>query len=222
MVEEAIQSQWNIEALIVSTDYLSQFVSIDPGIHTWAADPQDFKKISQQNNPEGIIAIVTFPYPDFSYSRDLDHLPSGPGFLLDGIQDPGNLGTIMRIADWFGFPNVICGPGTVDLLNPKTLRSSMGAIFRVNMIYAQNFPELVKNHSQEIKIADMNGENPNQTDWNKGNYILIGNEANGVSESIRQIPGLSFVSIPGSGNAESLNAAISAGILGYALYNNLL
>ena len=222
MVEEAIQSQWNIEALIVSTDYLSQFVSIDPGIHTWAADPQDFKKISQQNNPEGIIAIVTFPYPDFSYSRDLPHLPSGPGFMLDGIQDPGNLGTIMRIADWFGFSNVICGPGTVDLLNPKTLRSSMGAIFRVNMIYAQNFPELVKNHSQEIKIADMNGENPNQTDWNEGNYILIGNEANGVSESIRQIPGLSFVSIPGSGNAESLNAAISAGILGYALYNNLL
>ncbi|MCB0852727.1 MAG: RNA methyltransferase, partial [Bacteroidetes bacterium] len=167
MVEEAIQSQWNIEALIVSTDYLSQFVSIDPGIHTWAADPQDFKKISQQNNPEGIISIVAFPYPDFSYSRDLPHLPSGPGFMLDGIQDPGNLGTIMRIADWFGFSNVICGPGTVDLLNPKTLRSSMGAIFRVNIIYAQNFPELVKNHSQEIKIADMNGENPNQTDWNE-------------------------------------------------------
>jgi TrmH family RNA methyltransferase len=221
MVEEAVKSDWSVEALIVSTDFAPQFVSVPLSSPTYLAESGDFKKISQQTNPEGIIAVIRFPNPDYTTSINLSHLPPGPGFILDAIQDPGNLGTIMRIADWFGFPYLICGSGTADVLNPKTLRSSMGAIFRVKILNIDNLLEIVRQEKNRIKIADMKGESPTKLNWSTQDFILIGNEANGIPEAIRQIPDLTFVSIPGNGQAESLNAAVSAGILGYELYNNL-
>jgi len=173
--------------------------------------------MSSLESPEGLLAVVD--YPDESLYRKVDwlqDLPPGKSFWLDGIQDPGNLGTILRIADWFGFGSVICGPGTADCYNPKTLRASMGSVFRIPVIYASDWPSMVTHHANSILIADMEGIPAEKAPFHQRPYILIGNEANGVSGPVRNTAGIECVTIERFGKAESLNAAISAGILAYA------
>ena len=99
----------------------------------YEADSQVFSSLSSQERSEGIMAVVHFP--DEKWEQEArNRWQEGPGIVLDGIQDPGNLGTIIRTADWFGIPWVICLGGTVDVYNPKVLRSSMGSVFRVHVI----------------------------------------------------------------------------------------
>lgn len=141
---------------------------------------------------------------------DLNALQNAFSLVLDDVQDPGNLGTIIRTADWFGIKTIICSENTVEAYNPKTVQSTMGSLCRVNIIYTSLAPFL-KNIKLPIYGALLDGENIYQTNWGNEGLILLGNEGHGIGkELIEQIT--VPVTIPRFGAAESLNVAVSAAI----------
>jgi len=130
--------------------------------------------------------------------------------VLDGIQDPGNLGTIIRTADWFGFKNVICSINTVEVYNPKTVQATMGSLCRVNVVY-EELSELLKDSKIPVFGAMLNGDSLYDTQWGTEGIVILGNEGQGVSPEIIKLINHP-VTIPRVGEAESLNVAVSAAI----------
>ena len=138
-------------------------------------------------------------------------------FILDGIQDPGNLGTILRTLDSAGFSQLIISEDTVDAYNPKVVRSTMGAIFRVKVIESKNLIRTIRNikkHRYETIVTSLStDENIYDIDYNK-KIVVIGNESNGVSKEIMNIADIK-AKIPMLGKTESLNAAVATSIIAY-------
>lgn len=131
---------------------------------------------------------------------------------LDTIQDPGNLGTIIRIADWFGVKDMICSVGCADLYNPKLVQGTMGSLGRVNVVYT-DLPEwLHQNKKVKIYAASLDGRSIASVGKLKEGIVIIGNEANGISEAVMKLV-TEKITIPKTGEAESLNAAVAAGII---------
>jgi TrmH family RNA methyltransferase len=134
--------------------------------------------------------------------------------LLDGISDPGNMGTILRTADWFGFDEIICSEDTVELYNPKVVQSTMGSLFRVKVIYT-DLPKYIESIAEKgfaIAGADLDGVNAFEYQFPEKTALVIGSESHGIRPNVESLL-TQKVHIPGSGNAESLNAGIAAGIL---------
>lgn len=131
---------------------------------------------------------------------------------LDTIQDPGNLGTIIRIADWFGIENIICSIGCADMYNAKVVQSTMGSLGRVNVIYTNLVEWLQKNNTIKIYSASLEGKDVKAFGKLKQGIIIIGNEANGVSDEVMGLVN-EKITIPRIGKAESLNAAVATGII---------
>ena len=131
---------------------------------------------------------------------------------LDTIQDPGNLGTIIRIADWFGIANIICSENCADIYNPKVVQSTMGSFGRVEVVYTSLVEFLNRNNSVPIYAAALNGKKVDELKGLKEGIILIGNESKGISIEIMQMA-TEKITIPKFGMAESLNAAVATGII---------
>jgi RNA methyltransferase, TrmH family len=131
---------------------------------------------------------------------------------LDTIQDPGNLGTIIRIADWFGIENIVCSIGCADMYNAKVVQSTMGSLGRVNLIYTNLVIWLQENKSIKIYSASLEGRDVKIFGKLKEGIIIIGNEANGVSNEVMEFVN-EKITIPRIGGAESLNAAVATGII---------
>lgn len=211
MVAEALHSDYPVETVVVRENVgeLENLVQ-NKEINAFSLSEVDFGKLSSVKNPEGVLAVVQMPETPKVFP------PPGKAILLYNLQDPGNLGTIIRTAAWFGIRNIICSSDTVDVFNPKTLRATMGAVFSTQVHYLNDFEEMLHAHAEKVLVADLSGTPvsgalPQGRDW-----ILIGNEANGLPENILSIPGLEAIRIPGGGT-ESLNAAVSAGILAFCL-----
>ena len=174
-----------------------------------------FKSVSETVTPQGVLGLVRMP------SYDLEEILKDKRrafLLLDDLRDPGNLGTIMRTAEGADMSGVIMSRECVDLFNPKVVRSTMGAIFRVPFYYAEDLPGLIHNLKQRgIPVyGAMLQESVvyNEVDYRPGAAIVIGNEANGISDAVAgQLS--ARVSIPMAGSLESLNAAVSAAVLMY-------
>ena len=135
--------------------------------------------------------------------------------VLDGIQDPGNMGTIIRTADWFGIREIVCSEETVDCYNPKVIQSSMGGIFRTRITYTSlsDYLHLQSEKGTAIYGAMLNGENVYNTHWHRPAIIVIGNEGKGISDNIAAMI-QNKITIPNVGKScESLNAAVAAAIL---------
>lgn len=213
MCQEALEARWPLEALLLRED-----LPLPPGwedLPCYAVAARDWKALSEQAQPEGQMAILRFPEPGFAQAKPLAALPPGPGFLLSEIMDPGNLGTIVRSADWFGFGWLICGPGCTDILSPKALRSTMGSFFRVELHYASDWEDLLRAGADRIWAADMEGQPAHAVQFQPDDVLLIGNEARGLPPGLPA--GLRRLSIPRLGGAESLNAAMAASILAWQL-----
>lgn len=217
MLAEALATHWPIEAIVLREDRREH----RPTTGDWPVyltDAATFERISTQTNPEGVLAVLPF-LPQRTWEPALlPRLPEGPGYLLEDLQDPGNLGTIVRTADWFGFRHIVCSKGCVDLLNPKVLRSTMGSFFRVSVQYAANFDALVEAHLDTCWAADMTGPSLAEAAIQPQDWLLIGNEARGLSPHWRDRADLRKLHIPGAGGAESLNAAIAAAICGWQMF----
>lgn len=176
-----------------------------------------FQGISETVTPQGILALVSMPsYPLERIVED----DRRSILLLDNLRDPGNLGTIMRTAEGAGMSGVILSKESVDLFNPKTVRSTMGSIFRVPFYYADDLPEVVdtlKEKGIPVYGTMMQGSMIyDEVDYRSGAGIVIGNEANGISDKVAEhLTGK--IRIPMAGSLESLNAAVAAAILMYEI-----
>ncbi len=178
-------------------------------------DDATLKKISSLTTPNQVLIVAKQP----AHVLDTPYIEQELSLFLDGIQDPGNLGTILRIADWFGIKWVFCSPNTVEVYNPKVVQASMGAFLRIKtqtleMSACRNFfPNL------NVYGAVLGGENIFTTTLTKNALLVIGNEGNGISAEVqRQLT--QGITIPAYGNgAESLNAAVATGIICAAMRN---
>ena len=173
-----------------------------------------FDRMSQTQTPQGIMAVVRMK--DNSLS---DMLLGNPLLILvENLQDPGNLGTIIRMGEGAGVTGVIMSPNTVDIYNPKTIRSTMGSIFRVPFIYVQDFGEAVSECQKsgvKVYAAHLDGKNTYLgEDYSTPTAFLIGNEGNGLTDDITKQAD-TLIRIPMEGEVESLNAAIACTILTY-------
>lgn len=168
------------------------------------ANIEEMERISTLNTASTVLAVVEkFQTKAIDTSKSL--------LLLDGIQDPGNLGTIIRTADWFGIDQILCSPTTVDLYNSKTLQATMGSFLRVNVHYEDLKPFLLQNQDK-VYAAQMDGVPYQQIPREKVKIILLGNEGNGISPELINLL-KNPITIPRKGNAESLNVGIACGIL---------
>lgn len=177
-----------------------------------------FKESSDTITPQGIMALVKKPeYKlDMLIKKDTLNL-----MLLEDLRDPGNLGTIIRTAEGAGFDGIIISKTSVDVYNPKVIRSTMGAIYRMPIVYVDNFVQILhKLKVENIRIYAALLQGASYYDklvYNRRSAILIGNEANGLSDEAAQASDYR-IKIPMEGQVESLNAAIAAGILMYEVY----
>ena len=171
---------------------------------------QDFIRISETKSPQGIAAVFRYAklkfYPDKSESNVLVY--------LDNISDPGNLGTIIRTCDWFGINEILISKFSVDYLNPKAIRASMGSIFHL-YIFEEVEPALLEDlklNTYKIISSDLDGKNIFEYKFPDKIVLVFSNEATGPSEEIKNVAD-DIITIPKYGNAESLNVAIASGII---------
>ncbi|CAM1334775.1 TrmH family RNA methyltransferase [Tenacibaculum aestuariivivum] len=167
----------------------------------------ELKKISTLKNPNKVLGVFKIP--------DIKKLESkGLIIVLDKVNDPGNLGTIIRLCDWFGVSELICSIDTVDCYNQKVVQSTMGSLTRVNILYT-NLQHFLTNTQLPIYVADMHGDNVYKTALPQNAVLVMGNEANGVSDEVIAIV-KNKLTIPRFGNiqqTESLNVATATAIL---------
>jgi len=170
----------------------------------------DLDRIGTLETGNELVAVVRRPKP----ASMLPPLGNGLVIALDGIGDPGNLGTVLRIADWFGATMVWCAEGSVEVFNPKCVQASMGSIFRVPVAHGPLASALASAHARGVSVykAEAAGRSVFDVDLKRPAILVLGSESHGLSEVVRQGPGLS-ISIPAFGRAESLNVATAASAL---------
>lgn len=202
----------NIKEVLNSSIYVEKIYSIDDTFNDFPSKnilitERELKKISQLVTPNTALAVCEIP-------QEKNIQKNGFIIALDDIRDPGNLGTIIRMADWFGIQQIVCSKETVDLYNPKVIQSTMGSFIRVQINYT-DLEEFFETYSHPILGTFMDGENLYKTKLPEKAVLLMGNEANGISEKLE-----SFVtqrlSIPRMGKlqqTESLNVAMATSII---------
>ncbi len=191
-----------IVSVIVNEDKSKDFESFSYPV--LLATSRDLEKLSQQKTPKKVNAVVRYPLKS-AWQKGQKAL------LLDQIQDPGNLGTIIRSADWFGIEHVFCAPGTVDYLNPKVIHASMASAFRVQVHYQELAP-LIEANLQQTFGAYMDGTNFQEIAPEEIQLLVLGHEGHGISPGLNKLI-KRRIGIPQKGRAESLNVSVAAGIL---------
>jgi len=201
VVHEFLNSSYELE-IVFSTD--TDFSSTDKFIEV---TDQELKKISSLKNPNKVLAIFKIP-------NQINPIMGGLILALDSINDPGNLGTIIRLCDWFGIEQLVCSNETVDCFNSKVVQASMGSLTRVVVSYL-DLKKYLQNASVPIFVADMDGLDVYKTKLPDSAVLVLGNEANGISDEIKQLV-TTKITIPRYGafqQTESLNVATASAIL---------
>ncbi|MCI8654703.1 MAG: RNA methyltransferase [Clostridia bacterium] len=219
IVEEAIQEKVEIEEIVICQESIGKGeipetlirkIENHPYKCTYASE-KVFKTLTQVTNPQGIIAVIRKEnVTDIKYSEDII-------VVLDNVQDPGNLGTILRTVDSIGLKQLIVSKGTADIYNPKVVRSTMGAIFRVKVLEKENLKEAIeemRQHQYKLVATSLQTEKEIYDINYDKKIIVMGNEANGVERVIQDIAD-ERVKIPMLGKTESLNVSIATGIILY-------
>lgn len=205
ITEELINSDFSVQKIYAVQDWADNHNHLR---NITVVTAYELEKISNLETPNKVVAIIQ--------QKDRSTLPDLTGaitLVLDGIQDPGNLGTIIRTADWFGIKNIVASNDTVDAYNPKVVQSTMGSITRVNMLYTELDSYL---SATEITVcgAMLNGVDIAGLNAVKECLLVIGNESKGIRPAIQPFI-QKKIAIPKIGNAESLNAAVATGIILY-------
>lgn len=214
MVGEAFEADQDIDFIVVvesikddkKTKSLLSFAEKEsvPVYHT---DEKEFYKLSSLETPPGILAVI---YKIKEYVTE-----NVPYLILDCIKDPGNLGTIIRTADWFGFENIVIGAGSVDMYNPKVLQSTMGSVFHVNFVQNQDlsiFVRDLKNKGYRIIATSPDGDEDEVKIHQNRFAVIMGSETIGINKEILEWVDYRY-RIPGRDKAESLNVAVAAGVI---------
>ncbi len=215
MLSELLESEYDIQSIYATTQWIEKNKAIiqTKGVvnKTIEISEEDLNKISLLSTPNQVYSLVKIPQENFSNQT------KGLTIVLDGIKDPGNLGTIIRLADWFAIEKIICSEDCVDVYNPKTVQSTMGSIFRVKVEYTnlKSFLEnLPKNYPIYASIVE-GGENIYEKHLQEDSILIIGSESHGISPEIQQYVNQK-ITIPRfrtDNKPESLNASIATAIM---------
>ncbi len=203
VVEELIQSDFKLHSLYATEDYFNKFHKVNLQI----ISEKELKSISEFSNPNQLFAIFKIPEKE-------EIKTNGFTLILDEINDPGNLGTIIRMCDWFGVDQLVCSLNTVDCFNPKVVQASMGSLSRVSIVYLDLLQFLGK-EKRTVYGALLEGENVYKTSLPNDAVLIMGNEANGISNKIQNSI-TKPITIPQFGEVqktESLNVATATAIL---------
>lgn len=211
-VFEFLQSEYVVEQLYYTPQAATKMPKIPQNVKSETIGETELKKISALKTPQGVLAVVripSFPPLNDEMFRGTFHL------VLDDIQDPGNLGTIIRTAEWFGMKRIICSSSSVDAYNPKVVQASMGSLSRMQVYYT-DVAALLKRISVPVFGAVLDGTSVYRTDFGQEGVIVLGNEGNGIGDAVLPLIDRP-VTIPRVGQAESLNVAVSAAVFCAAL-----
>jgi TrmH family RNA methyltransferase len=214
IVGELLHSAYNIIAVYGLSEAVAkiqnQHVS---SVTVHEISEEELKKISSLSTPNQILAVAETSYPQFKK----EIAEANMILCLDGIRDPGNLGTIIRIADWFGFRHILCSSDSVDLYNPKCIQASMGSFIRVN-VYYDHLSDVLENSHTHIPVygTGLDGKNIYTQKIQNNGFMIIGNEARGISPQTEAFIHEKLFIPPGNDrehHAESLNASVAAAVV---------
>lgn len=192
-------------------EWISENAKIISGTEYDIVTPDELQRASLQKNPQQVIAL--FPIPEHRFCTE--QLKNELVLMLDGVQDPGNLGTIARIADWFGIRNIICSAETADIYNPKAVQATMGALARVKFHYT-DLLQLLSQYDGPVYGTFLDGENIYGQELSENGIIVMGNEGKGISQGVGEMINrrLYIPNYPiGTQTTESLNVAIATSIV---------
>jgi TrmH family RNA methyltransferase len=203
VIQELVKSNFELDHLYTTKDDFSEVTTHKKSL----ISENELNKISALTTPNSCLAVFKIPL-------ESKIIESGLVLALDSIRDPGNMGTILRLCDWFGIQQLICSKETVDIYNPKVVQATMGSIARVNVNYI-DLNDFITKTSLPVFGTFMDGENIYQTALPEEGIIVMGNEANGISESIEKFV-TKRLTIPRFGDiqmTESLNVATATSII---------
>lgn len=207
IVAELLNSNFEFHQIFATNEWILK----NTDIKVIKVNNSELDRISNLRSANNVLAIVKIKQENLSVNDGLN-------LVLDDINDPGNLGTIIRMCDWFGVKQLVCSKSTVDCFNPKVVQSAMGSLFRVSIIYT-DLDGYLSNIDTPIYGAFMDGENVRNVKVPQSVHLIMGNEANGISEEIDNLI-TDKVAIKSIGNsAESLNVAVATSILLHELCN---
>lgn len=207
-VLELLASTWQVDAVFATEHFLQRYpkqVTAAALVQQCSAD--ELVKAGTFSSNDAALAVVKIP-------AHSDFVPHSQGFVLvlDQVNDPGNLGTIIRIADWYGIKHIVCSPDTADCYNPKVIAAAKGSFLRVQLHY-QPLQPLLAHSTVPVYGAYLGGESVHSLKLSQqGGFIVLGNEANGISAELEQVISRK-ITIPAFGEAESLNVGIAAAVI---------
>ena len=207
MVRELLQ-QPNVvmEQVFAVEEWLNESKKLLTDVNVSEITEKELERISQLTTPNQVIAIIE------KFKNDEPVVKGKVSLVLDSIQDPGNLGTIIRTADWFGLSQIICSNDCVDMYNPKVVQATMGSIARMNVFYTELPAWLKKQKEIRIYASLLEGKEVTKMNGLKEGLIIIGNESKGIHEEVLECAN-ERITILKKGRAESLNAAVATGII---------
>ena len=196
----------SLKQLFATDEWIKSHQGTIPKDKLIEVSSSELERISSLTTPNHVLGVFTKPrFPQL----DQDH---GITLMLDCLQDPGNLGSIIRCADWFGIKEMICSLDSADVFNSKVVQATMGSIARVHLIYT-NLPDYLRQHKDlPVYAATLNGTSLKSMKPVKKGILLIGNESKGIDPELLKLAS-EQITIPGKGGAESLNAAVATGII---------
>ena len=214
IVEEALASAFPVEAVLVDADRMGEF-SLPGNVPVYTMPGHVLAAVCDTKTPQGIAAVVRMSEVEITGQRFV---------AMDGVQDPGNVGTIIRTADAAGFEGIILSNQCADVFSPKVLRATMGSIFRIGIRVTEDLPGLLAGMVKDgasVLSSQLDGEPFYQRSAMNERFVLvIGSEGNGVTDEVKAVA-THKVKLPMRGGAESLNAAVAAGIMMYELTRDL-
>ena len=205
-VQELMTSDFIVDMVAGDSSFLEAHAVLLDRTTNYEIKASDISAISSFKNNNSVIAVAKIPA-----QSAIDILPNEFVLALDDVRDPGNLGTIIRIADWYGIDKIMASPTTADFYNPKVISASMGSFTRVKM-YRSDLESELKLYGGEIYGAMMNGQSLHETSFNSGGVLVMGNESIGISREIENLI-TNKITIPRFGQAESLNVGIATAVI---------
>lgn len=222
IIDEALNANYLPEIIICTNSFYDteiDFINsiIKKSIEIRTVSEKDFLRICDTESPQGVIAVLNY------FQFNIEELNSEIIVALENISDPGNLGTIIRSSDWFGFSDIMVSPDSAEIFNPKVIRASMGSVFHTKFVKSNDFLEdllELKQRGYKIIIADLDGENLYETKMQQKTVLVFCNEAKGPSDELKKIQD-GKITIPKYGKAESLNVANASAVILSHLAKNL-
>jgi len=222
-VADILSSNFEISSIFALEEWLEKNQDNCKEIEVEQISEKELNRISSQKTPNKVLAVVKIPENKIDFQTIFSDLI----LMLDNINDPGNLGTIIRIADWFGIKNIICSENTVDLYNPKVVQATTGSIARVKVCYTE-LKEFIQKTPENITVYAtlLEGENISKSKLKKTGIIIIGSESHGISKELfpfikKKIKIPEYLTKTDTQKAESLNASIATAIVCYEFRRNV-